>query len=255
LRKVCMNRTTYAYWIRGREFAEFAAKSIESIKRFDRFMVERRFVVVTDEAPEIVGDTIQASWRNAFTPDVEIHLIGRGHRPAMVANLDAQLEVLHNTPHGERVLFLDADTICLKPFPWSDADLHVTWRPDVNGDVEMARQQPYNYGVLGATVTQATIEAFYWMRARIQRMSPERQKWYGNQLALEQLLGQPNRGKERRIRWTLQDEGMPLTVQELPCAIWNYSPSNADEDVSGKGILHFKGGRKDLIEAYTRAAA
>jgi len=250
-----MTRSTYAYWIRGREFAELAAKSIESIKRFDRFMVDRRFVVVTDDPPEVVGDSIQAPWRDVFTRDVEIHLIGRGHRPAMVANLDAQIEVLHNTPSGERVLFLDADTICLQPFPWTDADIHATWRTDVNGDTEMARQQPWNYGVLGVNVTPATIEAFYWLRARILRMTPERQKWYGNQLALEQLLGQPNGGKERRIRWTLEDEGMPLTVEELPCSVWNYSPSTADEDVSDKGILHFKGGRKDLIEAYTRAAA
>ena len=178
------------------------------------------------------------------------------HRPAMVANLDAQIDCLLSTPMGERVLFLDADTIMLQPFPWTDADLHVTWRSEVNGDTEMARQQPYNYGVLGANVTPATIEAFIWLRARILRMTAERQKWYGNQLALESLLGQPGARKgDARVRWTLDDEGTPLSVQELPCDVWNYSPDAADEDVTKKGILHFKGGRKDLIEVYTRVAA
>lgn len=239
-----MTRTTYAYWVRGREFAELAANSIESIKRFDRFMVDRRLMVITDEA--------STNW--AVPAGVELHCLEPG-RPAMVANLDAQIYALANTPYGERVLFLDADTICLKAFPWKDADFHVTYRTEVNGEPLMAKQQPYNYGVLGVNVTQSSVEAFYWLRARILRMSPDRQAWYGNQLALADLLGQPNGGKERRIRWTLEDEGMPLSVCELPCDVWNYSPDTADEDVKGKGILHFKGGRKDLIEHYAARIA
>lgn len=237
-----MTRTTYAYWVRGQEYADLVSKSIDSIKLFDKFMVERRFVVCSDGAVEIHHKGVNRYY-------------GDRSRPAMIANLDAQIAVLNDTPKGERVLFLDADTICLKPFPWTDADLHVTYRTEVNGDPLLAKQQPYNYGVLGVNVTPAVIEAFYWLRARILRMNPERQAWYGNQLALADLLGQPNGGKERRIRWTLEDEGMPLSVCELPCDVWNYSPDSADEDVKGKGILHFKGGRKDLIEAYTRAEA
>jgi len=239
-----MTRTTYSYWIRGRVFAELAAKSIESVKRFDRFLVERQFVVVTDD------HETYAEAAGLFGKDVALIQDYHSGRPAMVANLDAQIKVLMNTPMGERVLFLDADILVNQYFPWTDADLHVTWRPDVNGDVEMARQQPYNYGVLGVNVTPATIEAFIWMRARILRMTPERQRWYGNQLALADLLGQPNGGKERRIRWTLEDAGTRLTAEELPCSVWNYSPSGPDEDVSGKGILHMKGERKDLIQHY-----
>lgn len=248
-----MTRTTYAYWVRGREFAELAAKSIESIKRFDRFMVDRRFIVVTDSS-ETFGD-LHADWlHQECWRGVELHRLEPG-RPAMVANLDAQIYALANTPYGERVLFLDADTICLKPFPWSDAGLHVTYRTDVNGDPLMAKQQPYNYGVLGVNVTPASVEAFYWLRARILRMSPDRQAWYGNQLALADLLGQPNGGNERRIRWTLDDPGSPLSVCELSCSDWNYSPDSADEDVSGKGILHMKGDRKSLMDHYAKVAA
>lgn len=246
-------RTSYCWWVRGKEFAELAALSIASIKRFDRFMVDRRFMVVTD-CPKTF-DELHSEWLGKDCwRGVELHHLSSG-RPAMVANLDAQIYALANTTYGERVLFLDADTICLRAFPWKGADLHVTYRTDVNGDPLMAKQQPWNYGVLGVNVTPATVEAFYWLRARILRMSPGRQAWYGNQLALADLLGQPNGGQERRIRWTLEDPGSPLSVCELSCSEWNYSPDSADEDVSGKGILHFKGGRKDLIEAYTRAAA
>lgn len=245
-----MTRTTYAFWCRGRHFAELAAKSIESIKRFDRFLIDRQFVVMTDDYELWVSSDL-------FAPGVSvIYCKDYGQqRPAMVANLDAQIKVLMNVPIGERVLFLDADTICMQTFPWTDADLHVTWRDQVNGDRDMAKQQPYNYGVLGVNVTPATIEAFYWLRARILRMNPERQRWYGNQLALADLLGQPNGSHERRIRWTLEDEGTPLSVCELPCDTWNWTPNGPDESIEGKGIIHCKGDRKDLIEHYAKRVA
>lgn len=242
-----MTRTTYAYWIRGRAFAELAANSIESIKRFDRYRVERRFLVATDEQG---SDHEPPAWTDCFPQGTEFISLDPG-LPPMVANINAQLCALHNTTKGERVLFLDADTIMLQPFPWTDADIHATWRPEVNGDVEMARHQPWNYGVLGVNVTPAVIEAFYWLRARVLRMAPKNQDWYGNQLALADLLGAAREDSyDTAVRWSLMDRGTPLSVMPLPCCVWNYSPSGPDEDVSGKGILHFKGGRKDLIEHY-----
>lgn len=244
-----MTRTTYAYWVRGRQFAELACQSIASIQRFDNWGYVRSFQVLTDDDPAEVS-----RWQDLLPKYVQVTMLETG-RPAMVANLDAQIACLLDSKVGERVLFLDADTLVLQSFPWTDADIHATWRKDVNGDVEMARQQPWNYGVLGVNVTQATIEAFIWMRARVLKMNPQRQQWYGNQLALADLLGQPNGGNMRRVRWTLEDRGTPLTVEELPCSVWNYSPSGPDEDVSGKGILHMKGDRKDLIEHYAAKVA
>ena len=122
----------------------------------------------------------------------------------------------------------------------------------------MAILQPYNYGVLGASVYPQTIEAFYWLRARILRMNIRNQRWYGNQLALADLVGTaPESGEARkfaRIRWALGDRGTMLSIRQLPCSTWNYSPNEADEDVSEKAILHMKGDRKDLMQHYVRAA-
>lgn len=244
-----MTRTTYAYWVRGRAFAELAAKSIESIKRFDPFLVDRQFWVLTDDYLN------EDKWlRDGVLPKgvhwTYMHDYGY-QRPPMVANLDAQIKVLMGVPMDERVLFLDADTLMLKPFPWTNADIHATWRTDVNGDAEMARQQPWNYGVLGVNVTPAVIEAFIWLRQRILKMTPKSQEWYGNQLALADLLGAARPDPfETAVRWTLQDRGTPLSVQPLPCDVWNWSPDGPGESIEGKGIIHCKGNRKDLLEHY-----
>lgn len=240
--------TTYCWWIRGREFADLARHSIESVRRVEPFLIDRKLVVYTDEECPDWLDVVAP-----FGSGVSVKILPSG-RPAMVANLDAQIAALMDSP-GERLLFLDADTLVRRQFPWGDHDLYVTWRDHVNGDCEMARQQPYNYGVLGAVANPATIEAFIWLRARILQMAPKNQAWYGNQLALADLLGAARSEPwTARIRWTLTDDGMPLRVCPLPCETWNYSPNSPDEEVKDKAILHMKGGRKDLIEHYARAA-
>lgn len=242
--------TTYVYWIRGAEFAELAKLSIASVKKVERFIVDRRIVIYTDE--------VSPAWASDLAPHgsgIEVIPMQPG-RPAMVANLDAHVDALMDAKRGERVLFLDADTLLRKAFPWETSiDLYTTWRDHVNGDREMAKFQPYNYGVVGAVANAATIEAFIWLRARILQMSPDNQNWYGNQLALASLLGQPRSEPwTARIRWALSDEGSPLRVMPLPCDTWNFSPNSADEDVSGKGILHMKGNRKDLMQHFAEAA-
>lgn len=243
--------TTYCYWIRGAEFAQLAKLSIASVRKISRFLVERNVIVYTDEAnPQWLSDLAP------YGSGIEVRQLRPG-RPAMVANLDAQVDALLKAQAGERVLFLDADTLMRKPFPWQDGiDVYATWREHVNGDREMARFQPFNYGVLGVVAGPATIEAFIWLRARILQMAAKNQDWYGNQLALADLLGAPrNEPWIARIRWAVMDEGTKLRVQPLPCEEWNFSPDSADQDVSDKGILHMKGNRKDLMQHYAEIAA
>lgn len=232
--------TDIVYWIRGNEHRDMAILSIHSARRVYKHC---RVFIYTDD-PDL-----------AKVSGAHMHYLAPG-RPAMVANLDAQVTHLMTGQPSDRVLFLDADTLVRKAFPFGTADLYPTWRDNVGikggKPVEgIAKLMPYNYGVLGAIVSPATVEAFLWLRARILQMTPAHRDWYGNQFALADLCG-GIRGAERvRIPWTIDDAtGTELSIARLPCNTWNYTPEAANEDVSDKGILHFKGGRKDMMEAY-----
>lgn len=215
-----------AYWTRGEEFGRLARLSAESVKRI---YPKADFRFIEDD----------------------------GARPKMVANLDAQIHVLGWAMRGEQILFLDADVLLCKPFPFDlYHDLYVTWRDHVNGDKDAAKMQPYNYGVIACNVRPQVIEAFIWLRARILGMAKKHQDWYGNQLALADLLGQPTQETlETRIRWSLTDPGTLLRAQCLSCDTWNWSPDGESEDISAKGVIHLKGGRKDLMDHYAQRLA
>jgi len=239
---------TYVWWVRGRQFAEYAALSIASVRRAnpDATHNEQKFLVVTDE--------MDLDWTDVVAPfgsGVQLRIV-QSSQPTISARLDAQIAVLMDERRGDRVLFLDADALMRKPFPWEpEADLYLTWRDHVNGDKDIARLIPYNGGVVGATVNPATIEAFIWMRSRIRHMSGQNQIWNGDQLALADLVGKPRGDRiETQIRWAITDTGTPLSVSCLPCDVWNYSPDKVDEDISERAIIHLKGSRKDLIEHY-----
>lgn len=242
---------TYCWWIHGEEFADYAAHSIEAVKKIDPFMVDRRLIVCTDEA--------SPNWAEKLVPfgsGVQLVTVPT-EQPTISARLDAQIAVLMDAPRNSQGLFLDADALLKKPFPFGDDDLTLTWRKDINGNAEAARLIPYNGGVVGAKASPAGIEAFLWMRARIRRMSKKNQAWNGDQLAIYDLVGAP-RAEERwtsSIRWTWNDSGTPLSVRALPCETFNYSPAEIGEDVSDKVIVHLKGGRKDMIEHYAGVAA
>lgn len=235
----------YVFWIRGEEHAELARLSVASIRTREPMAPVFVYTDEPDKTPRIVG--------------TERMVLPSG-RPAMVANLDAQIAHLMDAPSHTKVLFLDADTLVRQEFPFSASDLYATWRHRVSaasdgGDI--AGLMPYNYGVLGALVSPQILETFIWMRARILQMASRYQNWYGNQLALAELLGAaPAAGIERRefnIRWSPDDRGTPMMASLLPCDQYNYSPEGVDEDVSDKVILHMKGQRKSLMAAYAQS--
>lgn len=234
--------TDYVYWVRGPKHAELAELSIRSVKAVDPN--GRCYVYTDDPDLEKVEGGIMCRWAPG--------------EPAMVANLTAQLRHLTSSELDTRVLFLDADVLLKAEFPFNGQELYPTWRDHVaiQENVKVGGgiidTMPYNYGVLGAVVSPATIEAFTWMRQRILNMAVQHQHWYGNQFALFELAGHPDRGELERvpIRWTPADREPRLWVRRLPCAIYNYTPEAPGEDVTGKVALHFKGGRKDLMEAY-----
>jgi len=237
------------YWLKGKEHAELAKLSIASVRKVDPYA---KIVVYTDE-PDSTPH-IEGTERRLMTPG----------RPAMIANLDAQVNFMLTTEHSDNVLFLDSDIIMRWAFPFdSRSDLYVTWRDHEgwsNGEkvIGVAELMPYNYGVVGASVNPRSIEAFIWLRARIIQMGIKYQNWYGNQMALADLCGRRAESGSitsvRKISWHhTDDKGTPITITQLPCEIYNYTPEKEYEDITGKYILHFKGNRKDWMKKYAEA--
>lgn len=242
----------YVYWLRGEQFCDFAKLSMDSVRNVDGKACFHVWTDAPEETPPIVAGDV--TWN--------IHEPGR---PPMVANLDAQIAALNSLDRGSNVLFLDADILMRRRFPWGTPDLYVTWRERVTylednevkeANPEMVALQPYNYGVMGARVSPKIIETFYWLRARILQMNIRNQMWFGNQLALADLCGGSAGPEDKRVHvnWSLSDTGTELLVRRLPCSVWNYSPNSIDEDVSERAVLHLKGERKDLMEHFARAA-
>jgi hypothetical protein len=129
---------------------------------------------------------------------------------------------------------LDTDVVVqkdLRPVFWRPFQVALTKRKgpiyDPNG-VDLAQEMPYNAGVVFTRSAAFWTDCYAWCRE-----SPEAlQTWYGDQHALK--------------RFAKDYEAL-----ELDCGHWNYTPATADEDVSHKAIVHFKGRRKQwMIDRY-----
>jgi hypothetical protein len=237
----------YAWFVRGATHSAMCRTSIESVKKADRFA---RCIVVTEhgEPFETLGE--------------DIHLTIDAGMPIMLANLEAQVRTLALAT--DPVYFIDADTILVKPFDVGACDVAFTWRDNVGVDDDgekvegVAARMPYNYGVVVANRTHGAMEAFIWMRERVRVMHSNHQQWFGNQLAAAELAGPRPSGDgvefaQRTIPWRLTNQGMRIGVLKLPCALYNYTPQVDGEDVSSRYLLHFKGGRRDLMPVYADA--
>lgn len=237
----------FGYWVRGESHIEMLKMSIASVRAMD------------PHANIMVCSNTPIDYPSPYL------LHDRTDLPPMAANIDAQFRMAVEAK-GERLLFLDADTLVrYLPTEFSAylGDIGATWRdhvgrkPDgtkIEGD---AKAMPYNYGVLYASGRSGSIEALLWMRERVMRMKPELRAWYGNQMALVDLLGPNVRGfcngtldTVRTIRWDIGEIGTQINVSGMPCERFNYTPESEHEDVSEKYILHFKGGRKDMMRSY-----
>jgi hypothetical protein len=233
--------TTYAWFVRGQKHAAMAQISMAAVRKVNKGV---ECVVATDE-PDLM---VPGAQMVRFEPGL----------PMMVANIEAQLQVLHK--RMDAVVFLDTDVLFLKPFPDQlDQAITVTWRDTVGGVIQdipggVADAMPYNYGVIGVLPGPRTIEAFVWMRERVRRMSPGLQKWWGNQIALASLCGpRPQDGdvtETRYIPWLLYEQGLPVNIRKIPGSIWNYTPTAEGEDLSERGAVHFKGHTRGWMKGY-----
>lgn len=242
-------RTVYCFFVRGAKHAAMCQTSIASVRAVD---VMAGILVVTDEP--------SPTW----TVDATVVKIPPG-MPIMLANIEAQVDALiglHSQYPNQptRVVFIDTDTLLLKPFT-TEADLLVTWRDhvrEIEGEkVEgIAARMPYNYGVMIAQAERPAIEAFIWLRERVRKMHAGHKGWYGNQLALTELAGpRPDEGSRidsRTIPWSLTEHGISLQIEKVPCDRYNYTPMRVGENIEGKHVLHFKGASRGLMESYAK---
>lgn len=239
----------YAWFVRGDEHAAMCATSIESVRKADP---DARCIVVSDD--------VKAKWKLDA-----IHLTcNPDGMPIMLANLEAQINALsYAWEHdAKRITFLDTDTIMLKPFDYYGV-VNFTWRDHDGTDEDgtkvagVTARMPYNYGVVLARPSLSAFECFIWMRERIRQMHPSHQQWYGNQLAAVELAGPPPKSGcdfvTREIPWRLTSHGKTVTIGQLPCMEYNYTPQKPGEDLTGKYVLHFKGRRRSLMAIYARA--
>ncbi len=244
--------TRYVYFVRGEAHARLCETSIASVRKIDRNAVVH---IYTDEPDGPHFDGCLGALIKLLPPGL----------PMMLANLEAQVRALYDTRPGEHVVFLDTDVLLLQP-PETNLfqfDLAVTWRDHAlvdeqgNNVVAIAEIQPYNYGVIVATAGLPALEAMIWIRERVRRMSNHLKAWYGNQVALAALCGpRPERGsaiEERLIPWSPTQRGNKVRVLKVPCEVYNYTPQGEDEDVSMRGALHFKGGKRHLMGPYAKA--
>jgi hypothetical protein len=237
----------YAWFVRGAHHAALCRTSIEAVKRADRFA---RCVVVTDDEHLSAG-----------IDGITLLRIERG-LPIMLANLEAQV-VVRKFVQEDDVYFLDTDTLLVRPFPLPACDIAFTWRDSIGLDEDgekvegIAQRMPYNYGVVAVAPTLGGLESLIWLRERVRVMHGSSQKWYGNQLAAAELAGaRPASGTvidKARLPWKLTALGREVSIAKLPCTEYNYTPQSPGEDVSGKFVLHFKGGKRALMEGYARA--
>ena len=227
-------------------------------------MEAARRVMGKDDRCMVVSDEQRISHHYLELYADRLEVIPDGNE-IMVANIDAQITALLSG--DDEFVFLDTDVLLLKPIPLL-GELTVTWRDHalVGDDGEkigegLAAAMPYNYGVMRAKCTKATVEAFIWLRERVRKMHTQQQKWYGNQLAMHELAGpRPVTGNQidvRRIPWQLARPSTFVNIGKIPCETYNYTPpalgNVAIDYTKDKHALHFKGQSRPLMEGYAKA--
>lgn len=147
------------------------------------------------------------------------------YRLAHLASLAAEEAILLDT---DVLLQGDLRHVFDDPF-----DVALTRRDDVillKGR-DITPEQPYNTGVMFSR------SPAFWRAAGadcLTRSDSER-RWFGDQLAIARVAA-----------------GGQFAVQELPCARYNYSPAEPDEDLSGRLVVHYKGKRKPWMAMHAR---
>lgn len=238
------------YWVRGEDYAELAVCSAKTMKRvYDGAKV---IIYADQEWPVFEGDTV----------DEVICLPIQNTMPHMIANIHCQVHYVVNNSFDRITLFCDADVLAIKKAPLdslAEYDLIVTKRDHVKLDkdgekvVGVARQMPYNYGVVFANPVMGAREIFIWMRERVVKMGSHLQDWFGNQWALRELVGgSMDEETPREVKRAMAWGSVSIKIED--CSMWNYLP-HGDEPINDKYFVHVKGGDKERFYSIAKELA
>ena len=99
----------------------------------------------------------------------------------------------------------------------------IMWR-----GMDIAKAMPYNTGVMFSRSAKFWAECYEWCS----KAQDELQNWFGDQMSVRAIAD-----KKKYV------------LLELPCGVYNYTPSSVIEDVSDRAIVHYKGaaGRKQWM--------
>jgi lipopolysaccharide biosynthesis glycosyltransferase len=132
---------------------------------------------------------------------------------------------------NQNLLWLDTDVIVqtdLKPVFGLPFDVALTRRsnpvPDAVG-TDAAKVMPYNTGVVFSRKQRFWESCLGFVRAQPEKI----QQWYGDQYAAYHM-------------------SKYFHLLTLDCENFNYTPETADEDVSRRYAVHYKGHRKDWVK-------
>ena len=140
---------------------------------------------------------------------------------------------LRDFPRGNTV-FLDVDVVVqrdLSPLFDDPFDVGLTYRDESDRSLrlspEIRERMPFNTGVMMARASGWS----FWEEAYEYSLTLPKsdQCWFGDQLAIRHIA-----------------EKSALHVARYPCALYNYSPWQVDEDYSDKYVVHYKGDQRKL---------
>lgn len=164
---------------------------------------------------------------DADTPEVDCD--HRVQSPQDIPFMTYRMRHLAALPPGKWVI-LDTDVIVQRTLEGvlGKHDACLTRREmvlDQDGN-NVAEWMPYNTGVMWCRNPEFWRDAY-----KVCAKLPDKlQNWYGDQVAVR-LVAESGRYR----------------MGEVNVDPWNYSPEYADEDVSHKAVVHYKGRRKDWM--------
>ncbi len=169
------------------------------------------------------------------------------HSSLMLSRSLAQLAYLEGSQFLHPLILIDSDILVnrpLTPIFTQDFDVALTWR--------LNKLMPINGGLLILNNRRPAIVREFFRRflATYREQYADRGQWFGDQLALRDIVGLSYRALSRSHIVTVHG----CRILLLPCETFNYSPEcrfqSILEPLDDKVILHFKGPRKMLMEPY-----